>query len=95
MAQQLLNFINGRWQASEARDHLGVTNPATAEVIAEAPLTPASEVDAAARAAAAAFNEWRRTPVTDRIQPLFRLKNLLEANLDDLARTITNECGKT
>ena len=88
MAQQLLNFIEGRWQRSEASDHRGVTNPATAEVIAEAPLTPASEVEAAARTAAAAFNEWRRTPVTDRIQPLFRLKNLLEANLDDLARTI-------
>src|SRR5207249_10072455 len=64
-------------------------------IIAEAPQTPAAEVDAAAQAAAGAFAEWRRTPVTDRIQPLFRLKNLLEANLDDLARTITEECGKT
>ena len=95
MPEQLLNFINGRWQQSEASNHFCVTNPATAEVIAEAPLTPASEVDGAAQAAAEAFNEWRRTPVTDRIQPLFRLKNLLEANLDDLARTITDECGKT
>jgi malonate-semialdehyde dehydrogenase (acetylating) / methylmalonate-semialdehyde dehydrogenase len=95
MAAQLLNFINGGWQRSEATEHLGVTNPATAEVIAEAPLTPVSEVDAAAHAAVMAFKEWRRMPVTDRIQPLFRLKNLLEANLDDLARTITHECGKT
>src|SRR5439155_1227687 len=63
--------------------------------IAEMPLTPASEVDAAARAAAEAFRGWRRTPVTERIQPLFRFKSLLEANLDDLARTITSECGKT
>jgi malonate-semialdehyde dehydrogenase (acetylating) / methylmalonate-semialdehyde dehydrogenase len=94
MPQPLLNFINGAWQSSDA-SQLDVTNPATAEVIAQAPLTPAAEVDAAVQAAAAAFPGWRRTPVTDRIQPLFRFKALLEANLDDLARTITTECGKT
>jgi malonate-semialdehyde dehydrogenase (acetylating) / methylmalonate-semialdehyde dehydrogenase len=47
------------------------------------------------RAAAAAFPAWRATPVGDRIQPLFRLKALLERDLDELARTITLECGKT
>ena len=35
------------------------------------------------------------TPVTDRIQPLFKLKVLLEENLEELARTLTQECGKT
>jgi malonate-semialdehyde dehydrogenase (acetylating) / methylmalonate-semialdehyde dehydrogenase len=95
MPQQLQNFISGAWQRSQAGDHLEITNPATAQVIAQAPRTPAAEVDAAVQAAAAVFPEWRRTPVTDRIQPLFRLKSLLEANLDDLARTITEECGKT
>jgi malonate-semialdehyde dehydrogenase (acetylating)/methylmalonate-semialdehyde dehydrogenase len=95
MPQQLLNYINGSWHRSDAGDHLHVTNPATAQVIAEAPRTPAAEVAAAVQVAASAFPEWRRTPVTDRIQPLFRLKGLLEANLDDLARTITQECGKT
>src|SRR5205823_12280851 len=83
------------WQRSQVSDYLDITNPATAQVIAHAPRTPAADVDAAVQAAATAFPEWRRTPVTDRIQPLFRLKNLLEANLDDLARTITEECGKT
>src|SRR5690606_26762711 len=34
------------------------------------------------------------TPVGDRIQHLFKFKNLLEEHLDELARTITNECGK-
>src|SRR5881396_2603168 len=95
MQRQLLNYINGQWCRSDASDFVAITNPATAQTIAEMPLTPASEVDAAARAAAEAFVGWRRTPVTERIQPLFRFKSLLEANLDDLARTITNECGKT
>jgi malonate-semialdehyde dehydrogenase (acetylating)/methylmalonate-semialdehyde dehydrogenase len=61
----------------------------------QVPLSPAQEVDAAAQAALAAFKEWRRTPVGDRIQPMFKLKALMEQHRDELARTITNEAGKT
>ena len=49
----------------------------------------------AVEAAAAAFPEWRRTPPEDRIQPLFKLKMLLEEHIDDIARIITMENGKT
>jgi malonate-semialdehyde dehydrogenase (acetylating)/methylmalonate-semialdehyde dehydrogenase len=91
----LLNYVNGQWRASGATERLDVVNPATQEVLARVPLTPAGEVDEAARAAAAAFPAWRRVPPIERIQPLFRLKGLLEAHLDELARTITQECGKT
>ena len=92
---QLLNYINGEWRHSDAGEHLDIFNPATAEVIATIPLSPAAEVDAAAQAAANAFTEWRQTPAGERIQFLFQLKTLLEENLDDVARTLTNECGKT
>jgi acyl-CoA reductase-like NAD-dependent aldehyde dehydrogenase len=37
----------------------------------------------------------RRTPATERVQYLFKLKGLIEAHLDELARSITQECGKT
>src|SRR5262245_39603055 len=92
---QLRNYINGAWCRSAAQECLDIINPATAEVIASMPLSPAAEVDAAARTAASAFREWRQTPAGERVQYLFRLKTLLEENLDDMARTITNECGKT
>ena len=59
------------------------------------PLCGFGEVDSAAKAAAAAFPDWRRTPVQDRIQYLFKLRDLLKANLDEISRTITNEAGKT
>src|SRR3712207_4478350 len=95
MPSQLQNFIDGRWQPSRASGYSPVTNPATAETIAEAPLTGPEEVATAAEAAARAFPGWRRTPVTERIQYLFRFKSLLEAHRDDLARVITEECGKT
>ena len=91
---KLLNYVNGAWQASAATEYLEVTNPATAEILAEVPLSPGSDVDRVVAAAAAAFPAWRRTPPPDRIQYLFKLKQLLEENFDDISRTITLECGK-
>ncbi len=91
----LQNYINGVWTAASTSDALEVTNPATAEVLARVPLSSMVELDQAAQAAANAFQSWRRTPATDRVQFLFQLKILLEENIDDLARTITLECGKT
>ncbi|BAZ42660.1 methylmalonate-semialdehyde dehydrogenase [Calothrix sp. NIES-4101] len=91
----LSNYINGEWCISATTNYLEVKNPATVEVMAQVPLSTATEVNAAVQAAATAFITWRRTPATERVQYLFKLKNLLEENLEDLARTITQECGKT
>jgi malonate-semialdehyde dehydrogenase (acetylating)/methylmalonate-semialdehyde dehydrogenase len=93
--KQLLNYVNGEWRRSSANTYWDVHNPATGEVLADVPLSPGAEVDEAVQAGLAAFQSWRRTPVGDRIQPLFKLKQLLEDNIEDLARTMTNECGKT
>ncbi len=95
MAERLLNYINGGWQASAAGEALKVLNPASAAVLAEVPLSLGTEVGVAVEAALKAFATWRRTPAGERIQPLFKLKTILEDNLESLARTITNECGKT
>ncbi|HEY9622154.1 MAG TPA: CoA-acylating methylmalonate-semialdehyde dehydrogenase [Crinalium sp.] len=94
-AERLQNYVNGQWITSSATEYLDVINPATADVLAQVPLSSAIEIDQAAHAAAEAFKTWRRTPPTDRVQYLFKLKRLLEENFDDLARTITLECGKT
>ncbi len=91
---ELLNYINGAWSSSSASESLPVNNPASGEVLAHVPLSPLAEVDQAAQAAAAAFPVWRRVPATSRIQNLFKLKGLMEAQFEDLARTITLENGK-
>jgi malonate-semialdehyde dehydrogenase (acetylating) / methylmalonate-semialdehyde dehydrogenase len=90
----LQNYINGQWCDSTGA-HQDVTNPATAEVLARVPLSSAAELATAADAAQTAFQVWRRTPPTQRVQYLFRLKMLLEEQFEDLARTVTLECGKT
>ncbi|MUL34882.1 CoA-acylating methylmalonate-semialdehyde dehydrogenase [Gloeocapsopsis dulcis] len=94
-ATVLQNYINGEWCDSSATAYLDVTNPATAEILAKVPLGIATDVDQAANAAATAFNTWRRTPPGERVQYLFKLKALLEEHFEDLATTITQECGKT
>ncbi len=91
----LQNYINNEWLTPGNGEYLDVTNPATTDVLAKVPLSPAAEVDIAAQAAASALDDWRHTPPTERIQYLFKLKQLLEENLDDISRTITMECGKT
>jgi len=93
--EQLANYINGTFQHSHASTYLDVRNPATAETLVHVPITPRDEVDAAAQAAHAAWDGWRRTPALERIQYLFKLKNLLEESYKDIARTLTQECGKT
>jgi malonate-semialdehyde dehydrogenase (acetylating) / methylmalonate-semialdehyde dehydrogenase len=89
------NYIDGQWVESNAAEWQDVTNPATGETIAKVPLSGVREVTRAIEAAAAAYPEWRRTPPEDRIQPLFKLKQLLEAHLDELGRILTEENGKT
>ena len=92
---KVTNFINGQWAKAQSSEWRDVVNPATGEILANVPLAGAADVNAAVEAAAAAFPEWRRTPPEDRIQPLFKLKMLLEEHIDDIARIITLENGKT
>jgi malonate-semialdehyde dehydrogenase (acetylating) / methylmalonate-semialdehyde dehydrogenase len=89
------HFIDGQWVESNAREWSEIINPATGESLGKVPISDAAEVTKAIDAAAAAYPAWRRTPPEDRIQPLFKLKNLLEEHVDDISRLITQENGKT
>ena len=91
----LKNFVGGKWEAASAPSVIAVRNPATGDVLAEAPLSGAADVAKAVDAASKALQGWRRTPAGDRIQPLFRLKALLDANFTEIAKLVTQECGKT
>lgn len=95
MDGRLPNYINGRWQNSNAQQFADVINPATGEKIAQVPLDGGSDVLAAIESADAAFPEWRRTPPEERIQYVFKLKQLFEDHLEELARLVTTENGKT
>ena len=93
--EKILNFIDNQWIESRAAETIDVINPATGELLARTPLSTKDEVDQAAQAAQAAWWGWRKTPAQDRVQYLFKLKYLMDENIDDISRTITMECGKT
>ena len=94
-AEVLRNFIGGRWVETRAREFLDVYNPARGEVIARTPLSTGEDLDAAVLAAKKAFPAWRDTPAVARARALFRFRQLLEENFEELARTVTTEHGKT
>jgi len=91
----IYNFIDNQWIESTASESVEVRNPATQELLANTPLSTMEEVDRAATAAAKAASDWKKTPVTERVQHLFKLKNSFEAHFDELSRLVTIECGKT
>lgn len=93
--ERLTNFFGGRWVESRAKEYLDVYNPARGEVIARTPLSTAEDLDAAVAAANKVFPQWRDTPAVIRSRAMFRFKQLLEENFEEIARTVTTEHGKT
>jgi len=87
----MLPAFTSSWRESAATERIPVINPATLEEIGRTPLSPASEVDQAAMAAARAFPAWRRTPVTERVQYLFKLKGLLENEFEAAMSYLPNK----
>jgi malonate-semialdehyde dehydrogenase (acetylating) / methylmalonate-semialdehyde dehydrogenase len=92
---EVRDYIGGAWRLPTSDPATEVQNPATGDVIAKAPVGSAQDVAAAVDAASAAFPEWRAMPAPDRIQYLFRLKQLLDDNFEEIARITTIENGKT
>lgn len=89
------NYIDGEWLRGTSSTAAEIANPATAEPLASIPLAEADDVAAAVRVAAAAFPAWRQVPPQERIQYLFRFRQLLQEHAEDIARTTTMENGKT
>ncbi len=87
-------LADGEWRSSRSRRADPVQNPAHDTVLARVPYCEPDEVDLAVRAAERAFPAWRDTPVTDRVQVLFRYKQALEEHQDELAGTLSRENGK-
>lgn len=89
------NYINGTWESGTSSNTIQIVNPATQDCIAEVALAEEADMNRAIAAAAQAFPSWRRTPPQDRIQFMFRFRELLIEHADEIARTTTLENGKT
>ncbi len=89
------NYVNGKWIDPENSGWVDVDNPSTGEIIGRVPLSTAAETNRAIEAAARAFEAWKDVPVGRRVQPLYRLAQLLRQNEETIARTLTEEMGKS
>jgi len=87
------NYINGEWVESKG-EIVDVVNPATYKTIGRVPISTEEEINAAVAAAQEAWPDWRRTTPLARSRILFRLKDLLEENFEEISRIQTQEHGK-
>jgi malonate-semialdehyde dehydrogenase (acetylating)/methylmalonate-semialdehyde dehydrogenase len=95
MVRQLKNYVGGRWVDATTDRFTPVINPATCETLAECPDSSRADVDAAVKAAEAAFPEWRSTPVLSRAQYMYRYKALVEERFEEFSKLVVDENGKT
>ena len=91
----LRNYINGEWIEPENDGYLDVENPSTEEIIAQVPLSTTNAANDAISAAKEAFPAWAATPVSRRVEPIFKLAALIRDNEETLARMIAEEMGKS
>jgi len=93
----LQNYIGGSWIDTCEKEAIDVINPATQEILAKVPYGQSTVLDVkkAVQTASKAFEGWKELPVMKRVQPLYKLKVLLEENAEEIAGIITKECGKT
>jgi len=86
--------VGGVWKESKTGKYMPCCDPSTGAVIAHAPQCTSAEVEEAIDAAVKAFPAWRDTPVVKRVQVFFKMKQLLEENLDELTYLLAQENGK-
>jgi malonate-semialdehyde dehydrogenase (acetylating)/methylmalonate-semialdehyde dehydrogenase len=88
-------YLGGEWTTFATAPRSPVFNPSLGEIIGELPLGGADAVDAAVRAAEAAFPAWAETPAVERARVMFKFRTLIEEHFDEIARLICREHGKT
>ena len=87
-------FINGEWVDAEGGMTFETFNPATGEKLADCADASPADIDRAVAAARAAFPAWSKTSPEQRANMLLKIADLVEANLDRLAKIETMDNGK-
>lgn len=93
--RRMPNYVRGGWVESQAAETIGVVDPAKNAALAELPESSLAEVEEAVAAAAEALPGWRGTPVTQRANKLFRLREVVASRSEELAQLLTRDTGKS
>jgi malonate-semialdehyde dehydrogenase (acetylating)/methylmalonate-semialdehyde dehydrogenase len=92
--REITHWINGAPVRGASSRFGDVFHPATGTVQARVPLASDAEVDAAVQAAAAAFPAWSAQPPLRRARVMFRLRDIFESRIDEVAALLNREHGK-
>ena len=92
--RNIFHYVDGKEFKGESKRTSDVYNPATGEVQAKVNLASKTDVDSAIKCAAKAFPNWADTPPITRARILFKFKELIEKNSDELTKLIVAEHGK-
>ena len=88
------HFVNGNTFSGESKRAAKVFNPATGEQSAEVKLATAKDVNEAVVNAKKAFEIWSNKAPLQRARVMFKFKELIEKNSDELTKIIVSEHGK-
>lgn len=91
---EVKNYIGGKFIVA-VKKSIDVLSPLDGLVISTVPLSGIDDLNSAVEAAQKAFHSWSSMPVKERVQIFFRYKTLLENNLQELAKLVHEENGKT
>ena len=91
----LKNYINGKFEDASTTRTLQVISPLDGTLLTEVPMSNHADLSKAVDAARKAFHGWSKTPIKERVQVFFRYKTLLEKHMDELAKLVQEENGKT
>lgn len=92
--KRLKYCVDNEWRVSATTKYMLVTNASTGQVMAQAPCCTVDEVNEAISSAKAAFFSWSSTPITTRVQLMYKYKAILDAHLEELTKLLATEMGK-
>ncbi len=93
--EKIKNYYNGSFQESVSTESLDVTSPLDGNLLSQVPMSNMDELNAAVESAKNAFESWSKTPIKERVQVFFKYRSLLERDLDELTKLVSEENGKT
>jgi len=88
------NWIGGEWVDPSGSETLPVLNPRHGEAMAQVRMSTAADVDAAVKAARSAFEDWQHWPLRERAHVMYRARELMSADVEELSWLLSHENGK-
>jgi malonate-semialdehyde dehydrogenase (acetylating)/methylmalonate-semialdehyde dehydrogenase len=88
-------YVSGNWKESNSKDLHPVFNPSTGAILAQVPYASREEVNEAVESSQKSFPNWSAMPILERVKYLFKMKQVFEDKLEELASLNSENHGKT